>query len=133
MEEEIQAELNTFRNKFGRVVQVLKINDGIVNPKASRSRWISEDDALNYLENEFVFENGKEYRIKYLISNGWKSGTVFKKSNNTDLSKFVFSHEMEVTLYQNQGLVGDEIHIFSIEVTEVQPREEIEWDDILDN
>lgn len=130
---EIQAEYKSYRNDFGRSIQILRFNNGDLNQTASRTNWINEDEALDYLNNDFQFANGKKYRIKYLVSKGWRSGQAFVKGNNTNLANHVFSHEVDIAMYGNQGLDKDEIHIFGIEVSEVKPDENLDWNEIFNN
>jgi hypothetical protein len=127
--ENIDAVFETKKNVFGRDIQILKFNEA--DDKASRKMWINENEALQVLKNEFIFQNGKEYRVKYLISDGWRSGETFRKSNNTILENHVYSKEYEIVNYGGQAL--ELIKIYGIEVSEVKPKENIEWADLLDD
>ena len=127
--EDVEAVFETKRNAFGRNIQVLKFNDG--DDEVSRKMWIKEIEAFKLLESEFNFQNGKEYRIKYLTSYGWRSGTAFRKNENTNLLNHTYSQEDEIANYGTQAL--DKLKIFGIVVSEVKPKQEINWDNILDD
>ena len=131
--DEVNAEYKVDRNSFGKTVQTLRFNEGNLLRKESRTKWINEDEALEYLREVFNFQNGNEYRIKYLVSKGWRSGGTFLKNNNTNLSEHVYSHETEAEMYTGQGLTFDNIHIFGIEVLQVKSRQEIDWQNFFDN
>jgi hypothetical protein len=122
----VEAVFETKQNAFGRNIQILKFNDADDEP--SRKMWINEDEALNILNDEFNFQNGKQYRIKYLVSNGWRSGDTFRMNNNINLKDYVYSKEYEIANYGGQAL--DIVKIFGIVVSEVKPKEEINWNDV---
>jgi hypothetical protein len=127
--ENVEAVFETKQNAFGRNIQILKFNDADDEP--SRKMWINEDEALDILNSEFNFQNGKQYRVKYLVSNGWRSGETFTKNENTNLKNYVYSKEYEIANYGGQAL--EFIKIFGIVVSEVKPKQEINWDDLLDD
>lgn len=130
---EVQAEFKSYRNKYNRQMQLLTFNNpNILNPTPSRDFWLSEADALEYLHELFNFENGKQYRIKYLVSQGWRSGSNFTKTPNTNLQNHVYNHAVDVEMYHNQALDLDDIHIFGIYSVETTPNDNIDWEDIVE-
>jgi hypothetical protein len=124
--ENIQADFTVQRNKFNRVSQILKFNE---YGKPSRNYYLTEEEAINMLNNEFVFEDGKSYRVKYLTSNDWRSGPTFQKNENTNISDYVYNSLTEMERYDAQGLAEEDLHIFGIIVDEVLPAQRINFEE----
>lgn len=105
------------RNKFGRSHQSMYISDNQGNP--SRDYYLSQEQAVEQIGDNFDMDNGKWYQIKYNTSTGWRIGIPFQKTPNVDYEQVVYSSEMEMHKYGNQGVDDGDLHIFGILVEEV--------------
>lgn len=118
-EADAQAEFNEFRNDFGRIIQTLTLVDA--NGTPTRNAFISLDQAIEQLEENFEFEEGKRYLIKYLTSQRYKAGQMFTYDEDTNIADYVWSEDDEQERYGAQALSKEEIHVFSIVVEEIKP------------
>lgn len=116
--ENFQAELNNFRDSSERLIQTMEF----FNEEGSHSRdaYFDLNDAVQFVEDTFVYEDGKRYLVKYLTSYGWKSGKVFRYQEGiTNFDEVVFSEDTEKANYNTQALEGNQIHVYAIQVRQM--------------
>lgn len=117
-EVETRVEMSGEINKFGRGIQKMYFLDD--NNQHTRNAFFSLEQAKEQVRENFNFEVGKRYIIKYLTNYQWKSGQHFQYNNNLDLSNFVYGIEDEMQMYGEQALDENNVHIYGIVVEEVK-------------
>ena len=103
-------------NKFNEKVQTMYFLDEA--RQHTRNAYFSLDQAEEQLKENFNFEDGKHYLIKYLTNYGWKSAKTFQYRNGIDVSDYTYNEETEIYLYNDNALNRDEIHVYGIVVEE---------------
>jgi hypothetical protein len=116
--ENVNADFEVTANKAGKRIQKLVLLNE--NDQLTRDYYLSVDNAIEQLENQFDFREGKKYIIPYLTNYGWRSGQVFEyRRRRTDLSECVYNTDREQMLYGDQALDKEDLHIYAIVVQEM--------------
>ena len=111
-----EMELNVVKRDVGTVQQMYFLdNNGNHSRGNDRHGYFDDEGALEQLYENFNFENGKYYMIKYLTNDGkpWKSGKAFQFENGTNLRNHAYN---SVEMYGAQDI---DIHIYAIVVEEL--------------
>jgi DNA/RNA endonuclease YhcR with UshA esterase domain len=112
----VDVEYKQSRNKFGRGIQQMYFLDE--NGNHTRNAFFTLEGALEQLNENFNFENGKNYTVKYLTNYQWKGSKQFQYRNGIDLSDFVYGPATEEELYGDEALDEDHIRVYGIVVEE---------------
>jgi len=117
--EDARAVKKNVRNSKGKMTQELFLVDG--NNKHTRDAYFDLNSALDQVYQNFQFEDGKKYDIKYLTNDGrgWKGAKGFLYTNGMNLSTHVYSAEMSEILYEEDSLDSDFIRVYGIVVQEL--------------
>lgn len=115
--ENVQVQYTQDTNDFGRTNQVMYLTD---NGIQTRDYYWTLENARNQLD-QFNFENGKIYHIKYLTSSSWKVGSAFQKVAHLNPADYAYSIEEEDNHYGISALERDDIHVYGIVVEELSP------------
>ena len=104
-------------DKYNRAIETMTVLDD--DGKESREHYLSQDRAKELLENEFTFNEGKDYIIKVKTSVDWKSMRPFEYHQGIDLMRHFYNESSEQELYGRQATERKDIHIFTIRVEEM--------------
>lgn len=104
------------QDEYGRSVQKLYFTEKEFH---TRTKYLTEDEALEAVQNDFTFEEGKSYCITYLTPLMWKAAQSFVYGPDTDLADHVYSSMTEFAFYGTQALEKEDLHIFGIVVREM--------------
>lgn len=115
-EVDTQVEYKNGVNSFNRQIQQMYFTE---NGKNTRNAYFSLEQAEQMLNEHFYFVNNKNYIIKYLTNQQWKSGRAFQFRNGLNLGDHVYNIDTEQELYGGDALDEDTLRIYGIIVEEV--------------
>lgn len=116
----MQQELNVVLRNVRNMQQMYFLDrNGRHTRGSDETGFFDLDGAYEQVRDNFNFDDGKDYIIKYLTNDGrpWKGGSAFTYRNGMDLRNHVYSAELSQEMYGEQAL--DDIHVYGIVVEEI--------------
>jgi hypothetical protein len=103
-----------YRDKYNRRIQVFDIVNEETN-EPSREHYLDLDEALEILNDNFQFENGRQYILKLNTGQGWKSrGNIFTFRDGMNLYNEIYNEQYEIAQYGGDALDKDSIRVYGI-------------------